>query len=296
MFRVRAGLAPVVHEDGATDHGGFMSTLRAHEWRWKSGGGYYTTNVAELEHDPRLPDLRKRRDHAFAALFDRLLPRTGRPAVLELGCGASQWLPYLAIRKDCRVTGLDYEPSGAELTAANLRGAGAAGTILCRDAFDVAANADLAASFDLVYSNGLIEHFEDVVPRLRAIMRLVRPGGAIFTTVPNLQGLNWLLQRYGDLRILETHVVYDVERLRRRHEEAGFETVEAGYTGFYDGYMSATAPSTPSRRRRIHQALCRTTNLAAHAWLALTRGHLAPELAWLAPAVYYVGRRPAPAL
>ena len=267
-----------------------MSTLRAHEWRWKSGGGYYTTNVAELEHDPRLPDLLKRRDHAFAALFDRLLPRTGRPAVLELGCGASQWLPYLALYKRCDVTGLDYEATAASLTVANLRGAGADGTILCRDAFDTTVNADLAGRFDLVYSTGLVEHFEDVVPRLRAIKTYVRPGGFVLTTVPNLQGVNWLLQRFGDVRILETHIVYDVATLRRCHEEAGFTTVEAAYTGFYDGYVSATAPSTPAARRRIHGGLCRVSNLAAHAWLTLTRGRLAPELGWLAPAVYYVGR------
>jgi len=285
IFPWRPALAPALQvEDG-------MTTLRAHDWRWKADGGYYTNNVAELEHDPRLPDLRKRRDHAFARLFDRLLPATGRPTVLELGCGASQWLPYLALRKGCHVMGLDYEPSAVALTEANMRGAGAEGTILCRDAFDADANADLAGLFDLVYSTGLVEHFEDVVPCLRAVRTYVRPGGLVFTTVPNLQGLNWALQRYGDVRILETHVVYDVTRLRRRHEEAGFETVEAGYTGFYDGYVSATAPSTPARRRRIHHALCRTSNLAAHAWLKLTRERLAPELAWFAPAVYYVGRR-----
>lgn len=64
--------------------------------------------------------------------------------------------------------------------------------------------------------------------------------------------MNWALRRYGDRRILETHVVYDVARLRRQHE--------------------------------------RVTNLAARAWLVATHQRLAPELSWVAPAVYYLSR------
>lgn len=267
-----------------------MKTVREHDWRWKADGGYYTNSAVELRDNPLLPDFRKLRDRKFAALFDRFVP-AGGGEVLELGCGASRWLPYLALRKGSRVSGVDYEPSAVDLTVANMRGAGAAGAILCRDAFDAAANADLGGRFDLVYSLGLLEHFDDLVRCLRAVVSYVRPGGLVMTIVPNLQGVNWALQRYGDLRILETHVVYDVDRLRRRHEEAGLATLATGYAGFYDGFVSATAPSTPPRRRRMHHAICRATNMAARAWLLATRERIAPELPWTAPAVYYVGRR-----
>ncbi|HYE90110.1 MAG TPA: class I SAM-dependent methyltransferase [Terriglobales bacterium] len=267
-----------------------MKTVREHDWRWKADGGYYTNSAVELRDNPLLPDFRKLRDRKFAALFERFVPAPGGEA-LELGCGASRWLPYLALRKQCRVTGVDYEPSAVELTEANMRGAGAAGTILCRDAFDLKANDDLVGRFDLVYSLGLLEHFDDLAHCLRAVTAYACPGGLVMTMVPNLQGVNWALQRYGDIRILETHVVYDVGRLRRRHEEAGLTTLAAGYAGFYDGFVSATAPSTPRGRRKIHHAICRTTNMAARAWLLATRERVAPELAWTAPAVYYVGRR-----
>jgi 2-polyprenyl-6-hydroxyphenyl methylase/3-demethylubiquinone-9 3-methyltransferase len=267
-----------------------MNTVRDHDWRWKADGGYYTSSARELEHSPLLPDFRKRRDRAFAALFDRFLPASGAE-VLELGCGASRWLPYLALRKGCRVTGVDYEPSAVELTVANMRGADANGRLLCRDAFDIGANADLAGRFDLVYSLGLLEHFDDLARCLQAVVGYARPGGHVMTIVPNLQGVNWVLQRYGDLRILETHVVYDVARLRQYHEAAGLRTLAAGYAGFYDGFVSATAPTTPPRRRAAHHAICRLTNMAARAWLLSTRERLAPDLRWFAPSVYYVGRR-----
>ena len=144
-----------------------------------------------------------------------------------------------------------------------------------------------------MYSLGLLEHFGDIAACLRAVVQYVRPGGMVATFVPNLQGVNWILQRLADLETLETHVVYDVDGLRRPHEEAGLVTLAAGYAGFYDGFLSAASPATPRSRRRLHRALCRTTNMAAYAWLIATRGRLAPDLPWLAPAVYYVGRRPA---
>jgi SAM-dependent methyltransferase len=268
-----------------------MSTVRAHEWRWKADGGYYTDKPTQLQERPLRPDFQRIRDRQLAALFDRYLPPSGQSSVLELGCGASRWLPYLAIHKGCEAVGVDYEPSAVELTVANMRGAGAEGAILCRDAFDWRANADLLDRFDLVYSLGLLEHFDDVVERIRSVVRYVRTDGVVLTMVPNFQGINWLLQRYGDLGVLQTHVVYDVAQLRRRHEEAGLVTLTAGYTGFYDGFVSDTAPSTPAGRRRRHQAICRASNIAARAWLRATREWVAPELSWLAPMIYYVGRR-----
>lgn len=267
------------------------SVLRSHEWRWQAGGGYYTARPHEFEQKPRLPNLRKRRDAQTARLFDRFLPEHRTPEVLELGCGASAWLPYLAIEKGCRVTGLDYEPSAVELTLANMRGANAAGDVLCRDAFATADNIDLHGRFDMVYSRGLFEHFADVVTRLRAVAPYLRPDGVIFTLVPNLQGINWALQRFGDLRVLETHVIYDVDTLLRRHEEAGYVSLAAGYLGFYDGFVSATAPGISRWRSTLHRAACLGTNRVAYHFTRLTRGWGLPDLAWLAPCVFYVGRR-----
>jgi SAM-dependent methyltransferase len=268
-----------------------MTKLQAHDWRWKPGAGYYTSRTDELERQPLLPDARDRRDVVIAHLFARFLPPAATaPAVLELGCGASRWLPYLALQHGCRVTGLDYEPAAAELARANLRGAGVEGEVLCRDAFVARGNEDLAGRFDLVYSGGVLEHFADVVSCLAAIRRYLRPGGVILTIVPNLQGINWALQRLGDLNVLQTHVIYNAARLRRRHEEAGFQTLAWGYAGFYNGFVSATSSRTPPWRRRVHRALCRSSNLAAYGWLRLTRERIAPSLAWLSPSLYYVGR------
>jgi SAM-dependent methyltransferase len=50
--------------------------------------------------------------------------------------------------------------------------------------------------FDVVYSLGLIEHFDDVPAVIERHVRLAKPGGLLVVGCPNLVGLNgWFLER-----------------------------------------------------------------------------------------------------
>jgi 2-polyprenyl-6-hydroxyphenyl methylase/3-demethylubiquinone-9 3-methyltransferase len=258
---------------------------------WKEGGGYYGETPEELRKQPILPDLRRLLDRRLLALFERYAKLTVGSRVLEVGCGRSPWLPVLALQLSCSVVGVDIEPFAAELARANLSGAGAKGEILCRDAFDLNENEDLAERFDAVYSRGVLEHFDDPSRRLGVLAKYLRPEGRILTTVPNLRGVNWLLQRLADLERLEMHVIYDSKKLARVHEAAGFETIAAGYVGYYDGYLTATGTSTGRVRRGIHGWLCWASSMCCEAWVRVASGVATPELSWIAPHVFYVGRR-----
>jgi L-malate glycosyltransferase len=136
-----------------------------------------------------------------------------------------------------------------------------------------------------------MEHFDDAAERLAVLARYLKPGGRILTTVPNLQGVNWLLQRLASLERLNMHVVYDRKRLAAIHERAGLTTVTAGYAGFYDGFLSGDDPKTRPLQRKLHESLCRSSNLAGAAWIRLWGGRCTPETAWFSPHVYYVGVR-----
>jgi hypothetical protein len=117
----------------------------------------------------------------------------------------------------------------------------------------------------------------------------MRPPGRIPTTVPNLRGIKWLLQRMADLETLRIHVIYDARRLRRVHERAGFRTVAAGCAGFFDGFLSSAAGARSRIRCDAHRRLCRALNLCAEAWTRIGRGRGTPEMPWISPHVFYVG-------
>jgi 2-polyprenyl-6-hydroxyphenyl methylase/3-demethylubiquinone-9 3-methyltransferase len=268
-----------------------MTKVLSSEALWKEGGGYYTEKPEELQRRPILPDTRRLRDRRILALFRRHGNLGRMSHVLEIGCGKSMWLPCLVREFGCLVAGIDIEPFAAELARANLAGAGVKGEIFCRDAFDADQNHDLLGRFDLIYSMGVMEHFDDAAERLAILARYLKPGGRILTTVPNLQGVNWVLQRFASIERLNMHVVYDTKRLTDIHVRAGFETLAAGYVGFYEGFLSATDRQTTPLRCRIHERLCWASNMAAAAWTRLGGAWLAPEMKWIAPHVFCVGRR-----
>jgi 2-polyprenyl-3-methyl-5-hydroxy-6-metoxy-1,4-benzoquinol methylase len=268
-----------------------MSKLIASDALWKEGGGYYTEKPEDLRRNPLLPDTRRVRDQRILAMFETYggLQRDSR--VLEIGCGKSMWLPCLAREFGCSVSGIDIEPYAAELARANLAGAGMSGNILCRDAFNVGKNRDLLGTFDLIYSMGVMEHFEDASERLALLSNYLKPGGRLITTVPNLQGINWMLQRYASLERLHMHVVYDKKRLAAIHRRADLHVLAADYVGFYDGFVSAPDVSTAPTRRKLHERLCWATNMTAAAWLRASGARFAPELKWFAPHVFCAAQR-----
>ena len=266
-----------------------MRDVRPSDSLWKEGAGYYIERPEQVRRTPLLPDLRRLRDRRILEIFDRHGNLTPGCRVLELGCGRSRWLPFLAAHRRCEVSGLDNEAFASELARANLSGAGVIGRIICGDVFDLEGHRDLVGRFDLIYSMGLLEHFDDVADRITTLARYLRPGGRMITTVPNMRGFNWLMQRLGSREILEMHVVYDRKRLTRVHEAAGLRTLAAGYAGFFDGQVSAAGAPARTVGHRLHAVLCRTSSLLAEAWLRAGRGALAPELSWFSPHVYYVG-------
>ena len=114
-----------------------------------------------------------------ALVLERILlgecERSQAKAILEVGCGNSTWLPYLARKTGASVAGIDYAETGCQLARQRLEQAGLPGRIICADLFKVSAQE--VGQFDLVYSLGLAEHFVDLPGVLAKLAEFVRPGG-----------------------------------------------------------------------------------------------------------------------
>jgi 2-polyprenyl-3-methyl-5-hydroxy-6-metoxy-1,4-benzoquinol methylase len=266
-----------------------MPPVGPSEWLWKEGSGFYNDQAADLLREPCLPNERFLSDRRVMQLFGEHggLAHSGSQ-VLEVGCGRSPWLPYLARTTGCRPMGVELEPYAAKLARINLAAAGVKGDIYCRDAFDLKANEDLWEGFDLVYSLGVMEHLEDVSEKIAILTRYAKSTGRVITLVPNLQGMNWILQRMVSLRVLQAHVVYSMDALRTAHEEAGLRTIAVGYLGFMNGFL--TSALGESRARKVaHYCLCRTLAICGAVWIRA--GLPTKEWPWVAPWVFYVGSK-----
>jgi 2-polyprenyl-6-hydroxyphenyl methylase/3-demethylubiquinone-9 3-methyltransferase len=152
--------------------------------------------------------------------------------LLEVGCGSSGWLPYFAARYNLIVSGLDYSEVGCGICEKNLRMQGIVfGKIFCRDLFDE--NCTDNEKYDVVFTYGVIEHFEDPGKVISRLTHLVNPGGLIISHVPNLNGLMGLMSRSFVREIHLMHRVVTREQLCNWHIERGLINLRTDYAGIF---------------------------------------------------------------
>jgi 2-polyprenyl-6-hydroxyphenyl methylase/3-demethylubiquinone-9 3-methyltransferase len=149
--------------------------------------------------------------------------------VLEAGCANSIWLPFLARETGSDVVGVDFSERGCRLAERNLAAMGVRGSIVRQDFFEFAQSHP--RSFDVILSFGLVEHFVDVALVIRSMVTLLRPGGVLFASVPNLAGVYGPLQRAIDERVFRRHVVLTPDALTAHAREAGLTEVASGFVG-----------------------------------------------------------------
>ena len=91
-------------------------------------------------------------------------------------------------------------------------------------------------SFDLVISNGLIEHFPNTEEILSKHIQYVKKGGQLFVSLPNFRGLNGWFQRQFDPQNYAKHHIpcMDIHYLQGQCEKLGLKKISVSYTG---GFM-----------------------------------------------------------
>ena len=128
-----------------------------------------------------LQALRARAERSvFARLLDRAIPSDAR--IVEIGCGTGQMCVYLA-RADRVIIGADLTRAALRLGAAAARRFG-----LDRVQFvetDLQRPGIKKASFDVVYSSGVVHHTPNPRAAFAQLAALVRPGGTIVLGVYN---------------------------------------------------------------------------------------------------------------
>lgn len=163
------------------------------------------------------------------SLFSQLLGKdSSGQELLELGCGSSPWMSYFAAEYGVRVSGIDYSKPGCEVARQLLKEKGIEGQIHCIDLFGHEADA-LTEQYDLVYSSGLVEHFDDTAAIIQRASRFLKPGGKIITIVPNMRGVNGWIQKHINRPIFDIHVPLTDQDLRRAHQSAGLNVMQSRY-------------------------------------------------------------------
>lgn len=223
--------------------------------------------------------------------FDKHIPAadsTAKKVLLEAGCGGSTWLPLFAGRYGYHVMGIDYSDKGCELSRAILAKADEEGRILRGDIFSPPD--DLHEKADIVYSIGLAEHFTPTETIMRQLGWFVRPGGKVITIVPNMRGLQGVLQKVVDRKLYDAHVPLTPAELAQAHEMSGLNVLESSYLGTLSlGTVNAERWAGSWKYKVLQAITCRAS---AAVWRRERAGMPERKSLWFSPLVACVAQKP----
>lgn len=171
----------------------------------------------------------------MARLFRRYLPPQKGLRLLEMGCGASRWLPFFYRTFGYEVFGVDYVESGCRQALENVKQAGGSGTFYCLDFFDLGQH--FKSDYDVVLSLGVVEHFERPSEVVRIFADCLKPGGFLVTYVPNFSGLLGRFLKQLNRSLYFTHNLFSLNELISYHTDCCLSIVCATYHDFLDFSM-----------------------------------------------------------
>ncbi len=165
-------------------------------------------------------------------VLDRFLPE-GRLTAMEIGGAPGQFLAYLSKYRGYEAYAMDYSDIGCRKTKENFDALGLKITIYNRDFFD-----DLSdlPRFDLVFSMGFIEHFDDLEDVVQRHVGLLTKGGLLVLGVPNFGGFNGRILKRLAPKLLSMHNLeaMDARRWERFESAFGLEKLFLEYIGGFE--------------------------------------------------------------
>jgi SAM-dependent methyltransferase len=150
-----------------------------------------------------------------------------------VGGAYGEYLLYLTRRFGYKAYSLDYSRIGNEQTLETFNRAGVPVEVFERDLF--ADNGDLP-KFDIVYSLGFIEHFDEPINAVAKHLDLLKPGGILLLGVPNYSGIYRKVLKRLAPSIEQTHNMksMDLSTWNLFVEKLPVEPLFTGYIGGFE--------------------------------------------------------------
>lgn len=170
----------------------------------KDGGltnqDYWVDYYSQSSEDKRI--IEKTCGH-YDAIWQKMIASASQKSesIVEIGAFPGRYLAYLAATYNLRPTGIDFNPDG-EKVARTMQVMGV------KD-FDYVVGDFLktkpTGQYDLVISNGFIEHFDDFNKVMDLHVPYLKPGGSMVIMVPNKRYFRYLYGLFMDYQNLTIH-------------------------------------------------------------------------------------------
>jgi SAM-dependent methyltransferase len=156
-----------------------------------------------------------------------LLSQSRSIKFLEVGCAPAGYMIYFNQVFGWEVAGIELSEPGLVRSKLWLEANGVKARLYAGDIFKVEPD----CQYDVVGSFGLVEHFDDPLPCYRAMMRWIRPGGAMILTVPNMIGPIGRAMRFRNYQEYLAHQRFSPADLANHCRAVGLRVVFHGLVG-----------------------------------------------------------------
>lgn len=220
-------------------------------------------------------------------ILHKMLPKSDKISLVEIGCAPGGWMVYFNRQFDYVVSGIEYEEEAAVATKKNMELQGIQADVLNADFF----NFDIVPNkYDIVYSGGFIEHFDDIHHTVERICSLAKK--YVITMVPNCYSVNGFISKTIRPDVFAGHKQIDKQLLRRVHEECGLKTMFCDYVSGLQ-FIKVAAHNDFFDK---HKLLATAINIPFGCFNLLSRiisniTHLHPRTKLLSKGVIYIGKK-----
>ncbi len=193
--------------------------------------------------------------------IQRLLRKHIKPCmrVLEIGCAPGKQLAYVSKVLGAKVSGIDYSTVGIGYTHKLFSALDIDGDVRCEDMFNSSFPSD---SFDVVYSIGVVEHFEDPRHLIEIHTELLCQGGTALIAIPNYGGIYGRLQDHFNPENLSIHNLdmMQIDSFRSLAPRGDFSNIEVFSYGRFNPWLISWERKMPAIVAKI---LCMVGNFTA---------------------------------
>jgi len=182
-------------------------------------------------------EIKKNREELFQNIlletFEKYLPKDMNKTILEIGGSPGRYLVFMYKNFGYKIHSLDYSNMGYEKTLKNFEMLKIPVEVYNSDLFSAKLNLQ---KFDIVYSLGFIEHFNDLNLVIEKHLDILKPGGILMIGVPNFSGINYWFLKILAPKLLSIHNIdaMNSEKWKSFEQKFRLETIFKGYIGGFE--------------------------------------------------------------
>ena len=177
------------------------------------------------------------RDYLFWRICKKFLPKVKGLKILEVGSAPGTRLVEFHQIFGYQPYGVEYSKMGADLNR-NIFGMNDINpnNVIHSDFFSDRFQEKYKNCFDIVVSQGFIEHFSGVTSVLDTHVNLLKKGGICLITIPNLRGINNILVYFFNKKAILHHniKIMDKNNLAKLFEASGLSILYLDYYGTFN--------------------------------------------------------------